>query len=139
MGLGYWLITRTGNTIISEDNLESYTIEHRDMFMCDMKEREAILSALPENDYNQVKIETTTNKVWEALETIYDGDKHSKIVKLQNWTCLFQEAKMMEDESISVYASRVSEIFVEIKGCGGKKEDDEIIWMILKTLTPPFK
>ena len=107
--------------------------------MCDMREREIILSSLPKNDCNQVKIVITTNKVCESLEAIYEGDKQSKRVKLQNWVCLFQEAKMMEDESIRTYVGRISEIVVGIKGCGGKKEYDEIIWKILKTLTPPFK
>ena len=38
--------------------------------------------------------------MWEALQVIYEGDKHYKRVKLHNWTCLFQEAKMMEDELV---------------------------------------
>ena len=37
MGLGYWLITKTGNTIINEDDLENCTEEHRDLFMCDIE------------------------------------------------------------------------------------------------------
>ena len=46
---------------------------------------------------------------------------------------------MMEDELVRKYVSIIYKIVVGIKGCGGKKEDDEIIWNILKTLTPPFK
>ena len=30
-------------------------------------------------------------------------------------------------------------MFARIKGCGGKKDEDEITWNILKTLKPPFK
>ena len=48
-------------------------------------------------------------------------------------------SKMMEDESIRTYVGRISKIFARIKGCRGKKEDDEIIYKILKTLTLPFK
>ena len=79
------------------------------------------------------------NKVWKALESIYEGEKHAKRIKLQIWIFLFQEAKMMEDESVRTYASRIWEIIVEIKAYRGKKEEDEIIWKILKMLTPPFK
>ena len=57
--------------------------------MCDMRAREAILSTLLENNYNQVKTVITTNKVWEALEAIYEGDKHAKRIKLQNWIFYF--------------------------------------------------
>ena len=45
----------------------------------------------------------------------------------------------MEDESVRTYVGRISEIIVGIKSQGGTKEDDEVIWKILKTLTPPFK
>ena len=92
MGLGYWLITKVAKTIISEDNLESCTKEQRDLFMCDMRARKAILSRLLENVYNQVKEKIMNNKACESLEVIYEGDKNSKRVKLHNWTCLFQEA-----------------------------------------------
>ena len=46
---------------------------------------------------------------------------------------------MMEDESIRLYIGRISKITIGIKAQGGTKEDDEVIWKILKTLTPPFK
>ena len=46
---------------------------------------------------------------------------------------------MMEDESIRTYIGRILETIVGIKTQGGTKEDDEVKWKILKTLTPPFK
>ena len=45
----------------------------------------------------------------------------------------------MEDEFVKIYIGRILEIIVGIKAQGGTKEDDEVIWKILKTLTPPFK
>ena len=46
---------------------------------------------------------------------------------------------MMEDEFIRTFVGRIPEITVDIRYQGGTKEDDEAIWKILKTLTPPFK
>ena len=40
----------------------------------------------------------------------------------------------MEDESIRAYIGRISEITAGIKAQGGTKDDDEVIWRILKTL-----
>ena len=60
-------------------------------------------------------------------------------MRLQNWICTFQDAKMMEDESIRSYVGRISEIVPGIQSLGGTKQDDEVIWKILKILTPPFK
>ena len=55
MGPGYWLVTKTSKNIAEEDNLESCTEEQREVFMCNIRAREAILSALPKSEYSQVK------------------------------------------------------------------------------------
>ena len=82
MGPGYWLITKASKIIVGEDQFESCTKQQLDLFMCDMRTREAILSTLPKNNYNQVKTKISTNKLLEVLEAIHEGDKHSKGVKL---------------------------------------------------------
>ena len=46
---------------------------------------------------------------------------------------------MMEDESIRSYIGRISEMVVGIQSHGGTREDDEVIWKILKIMTPRFK
>ena len=46
---------------------------------------------------------------------------------------------MMEYESIRSYVGRISKIVAGITSNDGKKSDDEVIWKILKFLTPPFK
>ena len=73
------------------------------------------------------------------MENSFEGDEHSKKLRLQSWICAFQDAKMMEDESIRTYICRISKITIGTKTQGGTKEDDEVIWKILKTLTPLFK
>ena len=79
------------------------------------KEREALLLALPKNEYNQVKLLKTSHEIRKALEYNYEGDTHAKRVRLQKWICAFQDAKMMEDESIRSYVGRISKIFVGIQ------------------------
>ena len=56
MGPRYWLVTKTSKTIAKEDHLETYTEEQREVFMCNIRAREAILSELPKSEYNQVKL-----------------------------------------------------------------------------------
>ena len=73
------------------------------------------------------------------MKNSFEGDEHSKKLRLKNWIFLFQDAKMMEDKSIRTYSSRILKIIVGIRSQGGTKEDDEVIWKILKALTPPFK
>ena len=47
MGPRYWILTKTSKTIIAEKYLETCTGEERDLFMCDMRAREALLYTLP--------------------------------------------------------------------------------------------
>ena len=139
IGLGYWLVTKTLKDILEEDNLEICTKEQQEVFMCNIREREAILSALPKSEQSQVKLLTKSREVWIALEENYEGDTHTRRVRLHNLICAFQDARMMEDESVRSYIGRISKIFAEIRYHGGTKLDDEVIWKILKILTPPFK
>ena len=64
---------------------------------------------------------------------------HAKRIRLQNWICAFQDAKMMEDESVRSYIGRISKIVAGIRSHGGTKEEDEVIWKILKILITQFK
>ena len=86
-----------------------------------------------------MKLLKTYHKIWKALEENYKGDTHAKRVRLQNLICTFQDARMMEDESVRSFIGRIFEIFARIRSHGGTKLDDEVIWKILKSLTPPFK
>ena len=67
------------------------------------------------------------------MENSFEGDEHSKKLRLQSWICTFKDAKMMEDESIRTYIGRISKITIGIISQGGTREDDEVIWKILKT------
>ena len=57
--------------------------------MCDMRAREAVLKALPEIEYNQVKSMATSHLIWKALENSFEGDKYYKKLRLQSWICAF--------------------------------------------------
>ena len=78
--------------------------------MCNIRAREAILLTLPKSEYSQVKLLKTSHEIWKTLEANYDGDTHAKRVRLQNLYCTFQDARMMEDESVRSYIGRISKI-----------------------------
>ena len=76
--------------------------------MCNIRVREVILSALLESEYSQVKILKTSHEIWKDLEANYEGDIHVKRLRLQKFYFAFQDARMMEDESIRSYVGRIS-------------------------------
>lgn len=45
----------------------------------------------------------------------------------------------MEDEFVRSYVGSISKISVGIESYGETNKEDEILWNILKTLTPPCK
>ena len=94
MGLGYWLINKASKNIVEEDNLESCTKEKIEVFMYNIREREAILLALPKSEYSQVKQLKTSHEIWKTLEANYEGDTHAKRVRLKNLYCAFEDARM---------------------------------------------
>ena len=96
--------------------------EERDLFMCNMREREDLLTTLPKNEYSQIKSLVTSYEIWKALESTFEGDLHAKRISLQKWICAFQDAKMIKDESIRSYIGRILEIVAGIKIHGGTKE-----------------
>ena len=107
--------------------------------MCNIRAREVVLSSLPKSEYTQVKLLKESHEIWKALEENYEGDTHAKRVRLKNLIFAFQDARMMEDESVRSYVGRISKIFVGIRSHGGNTLHDEVIWKILKILIPPFK
>ena len=74
MGLGYWILTKLVKKIIVEKDLETCIKEERDIFMCNMRAREALLIALLEIEYNQVKSLATSHFIWKSLENSFKGD-----------------------------------------------------------------
>ena len=69
MGLGYWILTKSEKTIVEEVKHEECSEAKRDLFMCNMRAREALLSALQNNEYSQEKSLETSYKVWKILES----------------------------------------------------------------------
>ena len=54
-----------------------------DLFMSNMRAREALLSALLENEYSQIKSLQTSHEIWKELESTFEGDTHAKRMRKQ--------------------------------------------------------
>ena len=83
MGPSFQLLTKGSKTIVKEEKPKECSEEERDMFMCNMRSREKLPSTLQENEYSQVKSVQTSHKTWNILESIFEGDTHTKRIRLQ--------------------------------------------------------
>ena len=54
-------------------------------------------------------------KIWKLIMR----ETHAKRIRLQNLHCAFQDARMMEDESVRSYNGRILEIVAGIRSHGG--------------------
>ena len=77
MGLGYWLVTKASKNTTEEDDLEICIEEQRDVFMCNIRARDAILLAVPESVSSQVKQLKTSHEIQKTIEANYEGDTHA--------------------------------------------------------------
>lgn len=50
--------------------------------MCDMRAREALLSALLENEYGHLNFLNSSSENWKTLESKFEGHKHAKKIRL---------------------------------------------------------
>ena len=82
MGPRYWLLTQSKKEIVEESKLEECSEGERDLIMCNMRAREALLSSIPENEYNQVKTFQTSHEIWKTSEVTFEHDDHAKRMKL---------------------------------------------------------
>lgn len=83
-----------------EDNIEGCKEIEKDLFMQNMLAKEALLSALPKIEYGDVKYLRLANEIWNSSQSTFEGNSHAKRARLKSWIYLFQDDKMLEDETI---------------------------------------
>ena len=67
----------------------------------------AIFCGVSLDEFHKISYITIAKKVWEILETTYEGTKKVKDTKLQMLTTRFEELKMSEDESFDFFYSKL--------------------------------
>ena len=85
-----------------------------------------IFSALSYTKFDDIKGCDTVFKMWDALTTIYGGDKNVQREKLESLRGKFDDMIMEEGENISVYASRIKEVVSTIRSYAGHLDDETI-------------
>ena len=97
-----------------------------------------IASALSYAEFDDIKGLDSVNKMWDALKTIYGGDKNVQRAKSESIRGKFDEMKMEEGEIVAQYAARIKEVVSTIRGADGLIDDDTILSKFLRTLLPIY-
>ena len=93
-----------------------------------------IASTLSYAEFDDIKGYDSAKKMWDALHTIYEGDKNVLRAKAENLRGKFDDMRMHEGENISQYVERIKEVGNEIKGENGKLDEETILSKVLRIL-----
>ena len=97
-----------------------------------------IASALSYAEFDDIKGLDSAKKMWDALATIYGGDKNVLRAKAESLRGKFDDMRMEEGENISQYVARIKEVINAIRGATSKIHDDTILRNVLRTLLPIY-
>ena len=98
----------------------------------------AIFYGVSPDEFHRISHITISKKVWQILETTYEGTKKVKDTKLQTLTTQFEELKMSEDESFDLFYGKLNEVVISKFNLGEKTEDSKIVRKILQSLSESF-
>jgi hypothetical protein len=100
-------------------------------FSFNAKVMNAILNGLAEAEFVKVIHLETTKAMWDKLVRSYEGNEKVKDGKLQTYRLKFEQLKMNEYETVSMYFLRVEELVNAMKGLGEKLEESFLVQKIL--------
>ena len=97
-----------------------------------------IAFALSYAKFDDIKGLAGAKKMWDALKTIYGGDKNVQRAKSKSLRGKFDDMKMEEGETIAQYVARIKEVFSAIRGATGQIDDDIVLSKVLRKLLPIY-
>ena len=76
--------------------------------------------------------------MWDALHTIYGGDKSIQRTKLESLRGKFYDMRMEEGENVARYVSRIKEVGSVIRSDDGHLDDETVLRKVLRALLPIY-
>ena len=73
------------------------------------------------------------------METLYEGDAHVKVAKMQCLKGKYEMLRMGDDENITSFMQRVNELVCSIRCASGTLEKSEIVAKVLKSMLVAYK
>jgi hypothetical protein len=108
----------------------------------DQKKNDAAIAllyqAIPENMVLQVANLTLAKDIWDALKIRHVGVDRVKEARIQTLETEFESLKMSVDESLDVYAGKISEIASQASSLGHAIEDKRLVRKLLGSVPGKF-
>ena len=81
---------------------------------------------------------TSPKKIWDKIQTTYEGYKKVKPVKLQTYRGQFEHLRMKDEEEITTYILPIDEFVNTIRGLGEEVDESLVAQKILSILPKRF-
>ena len=88
--------------------------------------------------FEKISKATRSKEAWDILENYQNGGEKVKQVKLQSYRRKYEMMQMEEDQKVSDYFSKMTEIVNLMKNCGENISDQMIVEKILRSLSQKF-
>ena len=103
----------------------------------DIKARAHLLQCLPDDLLMQVATKKTGKEVWDSLKARFVGEERVKEARLQTLKSEF-DGLTMKEESIDVYAGKLTSMSVRYANLGGSLDDSALVKKMFDTVPERF-
>lgn len=132
-----WKIVETG--WIKQKEAHKITVTQTRARLSNDKALHALCQALSPSEFARIWNCEIAKDAWQILETTYEGTKLVKSAKLQLLISKFQEIKMLEEETVGEFYTKVSDLRNSMVSLGKQISDVKLIRKILRSLPERFR
>jgi len=132
-----WKIVET--SWIKPEETDEITVIQTSARLSNDKALYALCQALLPSEFVRISNCEIAKDAWQILETTYEGTKLVKSVKLQMLISKFEEIKMLEDETIGEFYTKISDLRNSMVSLGKQISDVKLIRKILRSLPERFR
>lgn len=97
-----------------------------------------LYQAIPENMVLQIASLTSAKEIWDALKIRHVGVDRVKEARVQTLESEFEQLKMKDNESLDVYAGKISEIATQANSLGHTVDDKRLVRKLLGSVPEKF-
>jgi hypothetical protein len=133
-----WQIVETG-WIKPEATTTEVSVAQTSARLSNDKALHALCQALSPFEFARISNCESAKEAWQILETTYEGTKLVKSVKLQMLISRFEEIKMLENETVSEFYTRINDLRNSMVSLGKRVSDVKLIKKILRSLPECFR
>ncbi|CAL9015237.1 unnamed protein product [Prunus brigantina] len=142
---GLWSLVEKGFSISDSKKKESENISDEEVdektavtLMKDAKALGIIQNAVSDQIFPRIAHADSAKMAWNLLYSEYHGGEHVRSVKLQNLRREFEYTRMRDNESLSEYLTRLTELINQMKTFGEVLSNERQVHKVLISLSKKY-